>query len=134
MILARRSEYWWWILFTIIVGAVTSLLDNLFGLSSIDTEAANGVAYNPGWISIVAGLALLVPTLAVRARRLHDIDKSGWWQLLALLCCIGEIIVLFWMIKPGDAGPNRFGPDPKGLLGGTDMVPPAGGAGMTPGA
>lgn len=95
------------------MGVVASILDNLVG--STFSYEAGGTSVQAGWIAVVAGLVLLIPALAVRARRLHDIDKSGWWQLLALLCCIGELIVLFWMIKPGDAGDNRFGPGPKGV-------------------
>ena len=58
-------------------------------------------------------LGVLVPSIAVGIRRLHDIDKSGWWVLLVFLPAIGSIILLFFAIQPGSIGENRFGPDPK---------------------
>jgi uncharacterized membrane protein YhaH (DUF805 family) len=56
------------------------------------------------------GLATLVPSIAVGARRLHDVNKSGWWQLLVIVPVVGWIILLIWVIKKGDEGENRFGP------------------------
>jgi uncharacterized membrane protein YhaH (DUF805 family) len=57
-------------------------------------------------------LAVLIPSIALSIRRLHDRDKSGWWFLLAFIPLIGALILLVWFALPGTAGNNRFGPDP----------------------
>ena len=76
-------------------------------------------------ISIIAGilqlpvlsdlfsLVILIPNIGVGIRRLHDIGKSGWWYLLALIPLIGTIILLVWCAREGDYGDNAYGPDPK---------------------
>ena len=64
-------------------------------------------------LSAIFGLAVTIPSLAVSVRRLHDIDKSGWWFLLHLVVLVGTIILLIWACKSGNNGPNRFGEDPK---------------------
>lgn len=73
---ARRSEYWWFYLFTILVSITTSVVDATLN-TSVDNEI--GVA------GLIASLALLMPSLAVTARRLHDTDRTGWWMLLPLV-------------------------------------------------
>ena len=60
-------------------------------------------------LRMLAGLALFLPTLAVTVRRLHDIDRSGWWYLLSLIPIIGILVLLYWYIQPGTEGPNQFG-------------------------
>ena len=57
-------------------------------------------------------LAVLLPGLGVGVRRLHDTDRSGWWLLISLVPLVGFILLIIWLARPGDAGPNRFGPDP----------------------
>jgi uncharacterized membrane protein YhaH (DUF805 family) len=97
---ALRSEFWYFVLFNVIVSLVLSLIDAaIFGS---DLEVFSGI-----W-----GLATIVPSVAVAARRLHDIDRSGWWQLIALIPIIGWIIALIWYCRAGTDGANRFGPDP----------------------
>lgn len=102
-----RSGYWWWVLFTIIVSVVASLADNLLGLQIGDQ--------NVGWIGALAGLALLIPNISVTFRRLHDIGRSGWWWLLALICCIGQIILFVFALQDSQPGDNQYGPNPKGM-------------------
>jgi len=92
---ATRSEFWWFVLFNLIVGIVTAVLDVATGLMVLN---------------MLASLALLAPNLAVGARRLHDIDKSGWWQLLMLIPLIGLIVLIIFFVKTGNTGANRFGP------------------------
>ena len=104
---ARRSEYWFFILFTAIVGAVAGTLDAIFGLRS-------GTYGGTGPIQGILQLALLVPTLAVGARRLHDTGRSGWWQLIGLVPIVGWIVLIVFFVQ--DSHPaNQHGPNPKGL-------------------
>lgn len=82
---ASRSEFWWFFLFQVLVMAATGMLGDVI----------NGIA----------SLALLLPALAVGARRLHDIGRTGWWQLL-LLTGIGFLVLLYWWVQPSDASAN----------------------------
>jgi uncharacterized membrane protein YhaH (DUF805 family) len=99
---AARSEYWWFVLFCWGVAVALSILDNLI------FNGASGY----GIFSTVWGLAIIVPSIGVGVRRLHDLDKSGWWLLLSCIPIIGFFILLFWFIQQGTAGQNRFGADP----------------------
>ena len=102
---ARRSEYWWFALFTAALGLLCAALDvALFGSSWTQT----------GPLSLVSTLALLIPSLAVAWRRLHDTDRSGAWNLIALVPLIGWIVLLVFTVSDSTAGTNRFGPSPKG--------------------
>jgi uncharacterized membrane protein YhaH (DUF805 family) len=104
---ARRSEYWFFILFTAIVGAIAGILDAIFGIRS-------GAYGGTGPIQGVLQLALLVPTLAVGARRLHDTGRSGWWQLIGLVPLVGWIVLIVFFVQ--DSQPNnQYGPNPKGV-------------------
>jgi uncharacterized membrane protein YhaH (DUF805 family) len=91
---ATRAEYWWWVLImgfgAIIVGESLNLI-------------------HPAAGSIV-GVALLLPGLAVAVRRLHDIDKSGWWLLIALVPLIGWLVLIIFYAKRGSPGSNSYGP------------------------
>ena len=91
---ARRSEFWWFILAVVIVNLIV--------------EAVGGDLF-----SIIFSLATFVPSIAVTARRLHDIDKSGWWQLIGLIPIVGWIIMIIWCAKEGSTVPNRFGAPAK---------------------
>jgi len=100
---ARRAEYWWFTLFTVLVSIVTGILDGILGLGS---------GYL-GVFTVIGYLALALPSLAVGARRLHDTSKSGWLLLIGIIPIIGGLIllVLFLMDSHGD---NQYGPSPKG--------------------
>jgi len=102
---ARRAEYWYFVLFNIIVAIVLSLIDTLLGTFDI----LRGV----GLLSSLYGLAVLIPTLAVTVRRLHDIDRSGWWIFINLIPLIGFIVLLVFAVTDGTPGSNRYGPNPK---------------------
>jgi uncharacterized membrane protein YhaH (DUF805 family) len=65
-------------------------------------------------LSGIYGLAVLIPTLAVSVRRLHDIDRSGWWILIGLVPLLGVIVLLVFALLEGTPGDNRYGPNPKG--------------------
>jgi uncharacterized membrane protein YhaH (DUF805 family) len=100
---AARSEYWFWVLFVILLSIVAWLIDmTLFGF--------NTTGVNP--VSVIAALATFLPGLAMSIRRLHDIDRSGWWVLLGLIPLIGWIVLIVWACQRGTVGANRFGSDP----------------------
>lgn len=99
---ASRSEFWWFFLFGILVSIVAGVIDAVaFGI----------VTGQSGPVATVVSLALLVPNLSVTARRLHDINRSGWWMLL-VLTIVGILLLLFWYCQKSDEGDNRFGPNP----------------------
>jgi len=113
---AQRPEFWWYMLFYVLVQIVTSLIDSVLGL---------------GLINALAGLALLVPTLAVTARRLHDLGQTGWIQIapgivalilfafifvmpaltMVFIVLMIAVIVAFYiyLAMPGQPGPNKYG-------------------------
>ncbi len=94
---ARRPEYWYWFLFSVLVSIVTTILDLVvFGTDT-------------GAFSVLASLGLLLPGLAVTVRRLHDIDRSGAWIFIVLLPIIGVIVLFVFACLPGTLEPNRFG-------------------------
>lgn len=100
---AARSEYWYWVLFIVLLQIVAWLIDmTLFGF--------NTTGVNP--IGSLLSLATLLPGLAVSVRRLHDIDRVGWWIFLALIPIVGAIVLIYWACLRGTVGANRFGPDP----------------------
>jgi uncharacterized membrane protein YhaH (DUF805 family) len=93
---ACRSEYWYWVLFTVIVSIVTFVIDSVIGASVTST---------------IWELATILPSIAIGVRRLHDTDRSGWWILLGLIPLVGAIILIIWFCSKGTDGPNRFGED-----------------------
>lgn len=105
---SRRKEYWYFVLFNIIVAIVLSLIDMLLGTFSS--------ASNIGLLSGIYSLAVLIPTIALTVRRLHDIDRSGWWILINLVPFIGSIVILIFALLEGTPGDNRFGPSPKAVV------------------
>lgn len=98
---AIRSEYWYWTLFIVLISIVTSI---------IDIAVLGATQFSP--ITTIFSLATLLPSLGVSIRRLHDLDRTGWWILLALIPLVGAIILIVWACTRGSVGPNRFGPDP----------------------
>lgn len=101
---ARRSEYWYFVLFGFILSIVASIVDTAI-LHSADEHGA-------GPVSAIVSIALLLPSLAVGARRLHDIDRSGWWLLIVFVPLIGFLVLIYWACRRGSEGDNRFGPSP----------------------
>jgi uncharacterized membrane protein YhaH (DUF805 family) len=95
---AARSEFWYWTLFVFIVNIVANIIDMAIGI---------------GVISVLASLALLLPGIAVSVRRLHDLDRTGWWLLIAFTG-IGIILLIIWDCMKGTTGSNQYGPDPLG--------------------
>ena len=103
---ARRSEYWYFILFNMIFAICAMVLDNLLGLNF------DPVPY--GWLYVFYGLAVFIPGLAVAVRRLHDVNKSGWFFFIILIPIIGSIWLLVLFFSEGTNGKNNYGDDPKG--------------------
>ena len=102
---ARRSEYWYFILFNMIVEGVFNLLSTKLDGNFLGTMI--------GIIAGVYGLAILVPSLAVAWRRLHDTGRSGWLYLLLLIPLVGSIILLVFLCQDSQPGSNQYGPNPK---------------------
>jgi uncharacterized membrane protein YhaH (DUF805 family) len=101
---ARRKEYWMFYLFYIIAYIVLSVMDGFLGF--YDAEVGIGM------LSSIFALGTLIPSLAIAARRLHDINKSGWWQLILFIPILGALVLLFFLVSKGTDGENRFGSDP----------------------
>lgn len=106
---SRRREYWMFFLFCVIVIFFATILDNAFGITFNVAEENSGF----GPIYLFSSLVLFIPTLAVSVRRLHDIDKSGWFVFVIIIPLIGAIWFLVMMITEGTKGTNQYGPDPK---------------------
>jgi uncharacterized membrane protein YhaH (DUF805 family) len=94
---AVRSEYWFWFLFYCVGLLVAEIIDAVLGITVV---------------VILFWLATVLPTLAITIRRLHDLDRTGWWIFLGLVPIVGAIILIIWYCSRGTQGPNRFGPDP----------------------
>jgi uncharacterized membrane protein YhaH (DUF805 family) len=106
---ARRKEYWMFVLFNLIAAIILMVLDNLFG-----TNFTVGEMVLPyGFLYLIYMLAIIIPSLAVAVRRLHDTDRSGGWIFISLVPFIGGIWLLVLMCLEGTRGANRFGEDPK---------------------
>ena len=100
---SRRSEYWYFCLFSFIVSTILSVLGQVTGNNIFNTIAG------------IFGIAILLPSLGVAVRRLHDIGKSGWFVLINLIPVIGSIILIIWYVKDSEPGDNKYGPNPKGM-------------------
>ena len=102
---SRRREYWYFVLFSSIITVVLSIIDGVIG--TLDSTTGLGL------LSGIFTLAILIPTIAVSVRRLHDIDRTGWWFLISFIPLIGTIVLLVFAVQDSTPGGNRFGPNPK---------------------
>jgi uncharacterized membrane protein YhaH (DUF805 family) len=93
---ARRAEYWWFVLFNLIASISLSVVDGVAGTV---------------YLGVIYSLAVLIPSIAVGVRRLHDIGRTGWW-LLIILTIVGILVILYFSVLGGDEGENEYGPDP----------------------
>jgi uncharacterized membrane protein YhaH (DUF805 family) len=107
---ARRTEFWMFTLFSIIISIVLGVLDSLLGLTFVDGTTS-------GWLGMLYALAVLLPSLGVTVRRLHDTSRSGWWVLIGLVPIVGGIVLIVFCAMPGNVGANAYGPDPKAEVG-----------------
>jgi uncharacterized membrane protein YhaH (DUF805 family) len=103
---ARRAEYWYFALVSIIISIILVVIDGATG--SFNQETGFGL------LSGIYTLAILIPAIAVGVRRLHDTNRSGWWILLALVPLIGFIVLIVFFVIDSDQGDNQYGSNPKG--------------------
>jgi uncharacterized membrane protein YhaH (DUF805 family) len=101
---SRRKEYWMFTLGVVIAVVVLSIVEGILGL------AQTVGPYGP--LSALLLVALIIPSIAVGIRRLHDTNRSGWWLLISLIPLVGGLILLYFYVLPGTTGPNDYGPDP----------------------
>jgi uncharacterized membrane protein YhaH (DUF805 family) len=97
---ARRMEYWMFVLFNFIIAIVIGIVEGILG--------------SPAILSMIYSLAVLIPSIAVSMRRLHDIGRTGWWLLIAFVPLIGAVVLLVFMVLDSQPGSNAYGPNPKG--------------------
>ena len=100
---ARRKEYWFFVLFYILIAIGLGFIDSVLGLGS----------ESYGLLSGLFGLAMLLPALGVAVRRMHDTGRSGWWVLVSFIPFVGWLIFIWFATRDGEPGPNAYGPDPK---------------------
>lgn len=98
---ARRKEYWMFTLFNIIISIGLAIIESIIGLDKV--------------LSGIYSLGVLLPSLAVAFRRLHDTGRSAWWLLIGLIPLIGSIILLVFTCQDSQDNENKYGPNPKGL-------------------
>lgn len=101
---SRRKEYWMFTLVSLIISFVLGFIDGFAGLE---------LAEDVGILGTIYGLLILIPGLSLAVRRLHDVGKSGWWILIALIPIIGAIILLVFAVQDSEPQPNQYGPNPK---------------------
>ena len=89
---SARAEYWYHILFLMILGGISSLISPI--------------------LQLIVSLVLMIPSIAVAIRRLHDIGKSGWWYFIIFIPIVGAILFLLWTCRKGTEGENVYGSDP----------------------
>lgn len=94
---SSRSEYWYWILFMVLVAVILSFL---------------GLSTGGSFLGMVASLFFFLANLSVSVRRLHDLNKSGWWVLIGIIPVLGTLILWAWFTIQGTVGPNEYGDDP----------------------
>lgn len=108
---ARRSEFWFYVLFNMIFAIAAMIIDNVLGTT---ISIADGLMVLPyGYVYILYILFVLVPGLAVAVRRLHDIGKSGWMYLIVLIPLVGAIWLLILFCQDSQSGANKWGANPK---------------------
>ncbi|MEA3249650.1 MAG: DUF805 domain-containing protein [Patescibacteria group bacterium] len=104
---AGRAEYWYFALFNFIIYIVLGIVDRLISGPIEPGQMAVSV------LTTLYSLAVLIPSLAVSARRLHDTNRSGWWLLLGFVPLVGPIVLLVFMVMGSDSGANQYGPNPS---------------------
>ena len=109
---ASRKQYWYFVLWNAIIFTGISIILNII-------LQGNGM-----YVSWIYNLAILLPSLAIAIRRLHDIGKSGWWLCILLIPIVGAIVILIFLITPGEPGTNAHGTNPNEVSGVSAMPAP----------
>jgi len=104
---AHRTEFWMFVLINLVITLVLSFIDGMLGLASAE--------YGMGPLQGLYSLAVLLPSLAVAVRRLHDTGRTGWWLLICLIPLIGAIVLIVFYCLDSQEGDNQYGPNPKGV-------------------
>jgi len=102
---ARRREYWFFVLFYILISVVLAVADRMLGLYN--------ESYGMGTLGAIFCLGVLIPSIAVGVRRLHDTGRSGWWLLIGFIPLIGAIVLIVFFVLDSQPGTNAYGPNPK---------------------
>jgi len=110
---ATRSEFWYFALFSFIGSFIFGLIDALIVNPMLG--ATPGQMGQGGFLQFIFALALMVPSIALAVRRLHDIGKSGWWYLIAFIPIVGVLVLLYFFVLDSQPGSNQYGPNPKGM-------------------
>ena len=122
---ARRMELWMFSLISFIITIILNIVDGVIHLqftvynwapipadASTGAEAMQVPPIELGVLASIYGLAILIPSIAVGVRRLHDTGRTGWWYLLNLVCCVGWVVLFVFYVLPGVKGENKYGSDP----------------------
>lgn len=104
-----REPFWYYVVAYVVLMIAASVIESIL----LGGPSIYGYAYRPNPLTGLLTLALLLPSLGIGARRLHDIDRSALWLLIGLIPFVGWIILIYWYVQPGSPGPNQFGADPK---------------------
>ncbi len=102
---ARRQEYWYFTLVNVLVNLVMGIIDRVIG-SVMQMD-------NFGFFSVIYALFIMIPSIAVTVRRLHDSGRTGWWALIAFVPVIGILVLLYFLIQDSEEGSNQYGVSPK---------------------
>jgi len=105
---AQRAEYWYFVLFTILISIVLAFIDIATG--SFNEQAGIGM------LGGIYALAVLIPSIAVGVRRLHDTNRTGWWILIGFIPIIGFIVLIVFFMIDSDPSANEYGDNPKGSI------------------
>ncbi|TMX44016.1 DUF805 domain-containing protein [Vibrio rotiferianus] len=102
---ARRQEYWYFTLVNVLVNLVMGIIDRVIG-SVMQMD-------NFGFFGVIYALFIIIPSIAVTVRRLHDSGRTGWWALIAFVPVIGILVLLYFLIQDSEEGSNQYGVSPK---------------------
>jgi uncharacterized membrane protein YhaH (DUF805 family) len=107
---ARRKEYWYFVLVNILIFTALAIADEMASLPRLEVASSLSI----GITSATYLLLVLCPWLAVTTRRLHDTNRSGWWQLVSLVPVLGILVVFIFILEDSYPGENQYGHNPRG--------------------
>jgi uncharacterized membrane protein YhaH (DUF805 family) len=110
---ASRPEFWWWFVSLCVVLSITGIIDGILIAPLLGFDTFQEEAGRP--LSLLFGLAVVLPNIAVGIRRLHDTGRVGWWLLIGLIPVLGTLVLLYFYVQPSEDGDNSYGaPQPFG--------------------